>query len=226
MPILDRIVPGPSKAKLRKAIEQLDQTARSESERQGLPPERAVLWEGLCDGASETIVKLLTENRDWQLDWGLGAAGRHVVQSRLVVMYWWMLLFQIVLFRDRGLKRYDANVELPELYTAARQFINHLTSAPELNQITTGDWEEWWESPTPLQAALGLYSSVMELFGLRNKEKQRTLRASLFTIVAERIYVSIVRRSVAENLEQLESPSKITVSPRPKPGQFVPTRRE
>ena len=134
-------------------------------------------------------------------------------------------MFQVVLFRHQGLKRYDANVELPELYTAARQFINHLTSAPELNQITTGDWEEWWESPTPLQAALGLYPRVMELFGLRDDEKQRTLRASLFTIAAERIYVSIVRRTVAENLDKLESPAKTTASRWPKSGQFVPFQR-
>ena len=60
MPILDRIVPGPSKDKLRKAIEELDRKARGESARQVLPPERAALWEGLCIGTSETLVKLLT----------------------------------------------------------------------------------------------------------------------------------------------------------------------
>ena len=56
MTILDMIVPGRAKANLRRDIEELNEIALRESQRLSLPPKRAVLWEALCNGASDLVV--------------------------------------------------------------------------------------------------------------------------------------------------------------------------
>ena len=198
MAFLDWMMPGKAKkAELRKEIEGLAEAARRESGRQGLPSERAVLWENLCDEASDIVYQLLVQNRESDLDWGLKSHRGKVSQSRLATIHWWMLLYQLVMFKNRGLDGYVIEEEFPQLYGVAQRFVNQLVSAPEYGGVTTASWEEGWESQVALEASLGIYNRTVQLLGLATDLEKRIGRVSLFTTATERAYDSMARRLVS-----------------------------
>ena len=102
MAFLDMLIPGRGKAELRSEINALTQLALSESQRQGLPPKRAMLWEACCNQASDLVVQLFLRNSNRQLNWGLKGQRRKLDRPRLTTIYWWLLLYQLVLFKSRG----------------------------------------------------------------------------------------------------------------------------
>ena len=197
MPILDWLGLGESrKAKLQRAIEDLADRARRESERQALPPPRAAVWETLCDGAAEIVHQLLTRNAHRDLDWGLKGHRGRIDDRRLAVIYWWMLLYHLVMFKSRGLDGYDTEVEFPALRDVAQSFCSHLASAPEFGGVKCEPWENRWQSQVSLEASMAIYNRTLELLGLPNDLTRRINRVSLFTTATERGYTSTVSEAV------------------------------
>jgi len=198
MVIVDRVVPGRLKTNLRRAILGLNQAARLEVSRQALPPRTATLWEAMCDGASDILHQLLVKNGDKHLDWGLKRARHKINEPRLVVMYWWLLLYQLVMFRNRGVAGYSVEEEFPGLRHAAHQFIAHLASSNNFRVGMPDPWEERWETQVSLEASLGLYNRVMGMLGMYVDLDKRIFRVSLFTSATERVYDSVIRRRLSE----------------------------
>lgn len=198
----DWIVPGRAKkSELRREIEGLTEAARGESARQRLPSDRALLWENLCGEAANIVHQLLIEARDRDLDWGLRAHRGRVTRPRLATLHWWMLLYQLVMFKNRGLDGYAAEEEFPQLCSVAQRFVDQLASTPEFGGVITAPWEESWESQVALEASLGIYNRTVELLGLTHDVHKRINRVSLFTTVTERAYDSMARRMVAGHME-------------------------
>ena len=193
MPILDALMPGKAKANTRNAIAELNVLAHKEPERQSLSPALAILWDSICDAASFLMFQLFVANEDRTLDWKLKRHRRRLKPARLVVVYWWMVLYQLVLFKNRGTEGYDVEDEFPELLYMAQGFLNNLASIDGYGAVDPGQWDDGWSSQVSLEAALGLYNHVMQLLGLRIDQEQRINRVSLFTSASERAYDSIVR---------------------------------
>ncbi len=197
MDILAWVLPGRLKSNLRKGIEELAEASRQQTGQQGLPPHRAALWEALSSEAAEITRQLLVRNTEKTLDWGLKRHRRRVNQPRLVAIYWWMLLYQLVLFRNRGIDGYAKEDEFWELYSVAQRFLEYLNAhSTESVAVAPEPWEGKWTSQYSLEASLGLYNRVMQLLHLYTDEERRINHVSLFTTATERGYDARVRPAV------------------------------
>jgi hypothetical protein len=201
MAILEHIVPGMMKSKLSRSIAELAEAARQESVRQELSPEMAALWEALCGGAHQILCQLLVRNTIKQMDWGLKSHRGRVSQPRLMVMYWWMLLYQLVLFKNRGAEGYSAEEHFPALYDVAKRFMERAASSTQFNGVAPGPWEERWSSRVTLEASLSLYNRTIQLLGLYNDTNLMINRVSLFTTAAERAYDVAVKKGLTGRME-------------------------
>lgn len=197
MGLLDMLMPGSGKAGLRADIDELNRLALAEADRQGLPPKRAVLWEACCNQASDIVVQLFLDNSSKQLDWGLKGKRKKLNRPRLTAVYWWMLLYQIVLFKRRGVDGYHSDDEFSELSQAAHVFIEELASSYE-DVVNPGPWEARWQNQMSLEASLGMYNGVMAMLGLRVDADARIMRVSLFTSATEQAFDTNIKRAVAE----------------------------
>ncbi len=202
MGILDWLTPGGGKkADLSASISELAESARLESQRQNMPPRRALVWEALCGGASDILSQLLVSNREKALDWGLKGQRGKVTYPRLVALYWWMLLYQLVLFKNRGIDGYGpADEEFSEMSKAAREWVGSLASDSGQQIAAPEPWEPGWRSQVSLEAALGLYNRVTVMLEMRIDPDARVLRVSHFTTATVRAYDSTVQKSLAERL--------------------------
>ena len=197
MPILDALVPGRAKSNTRNAIGDLNAVARKEAERQALPPARAALWSSICDGASFLLHQLFVDNEDKTVDWRLKGHRRKLSPTRLVAAFWWMVHYQLVLFKTRGADGYVVQDEFSELLNTARSLLAYLTSIEGYGGGDPGHWSEGWASQVSLEAALGTYNALMQMLGLRIDLEQRINRVSLFTSASERAYDSIVKTAAS-----------------------------
>lgn len=193
MPIFDALMPGRARSNTRDAIRDLNALAHEETERQSLPPARAMLWKAICDGASFLMLQLFVDNEDKAVDWRLRRHRRKLNPQRLAAVYWWMVLYQLVLFKNRGAEGYEVEDEFSELLGTAQRFLNNLASIDGYGAVHPGQWDEGWASQASLEAALGLYNTIMRMLGLRIDLKQRINRVSLFTSASERAYDSTVK---------------------------------
>lgn len=151
------------------------------------------LWDLLCTGAANIARQLLIRKRDNRLDWGLRKLLDRVDRPTLGTLYWWMLLYQLVIFKSRGLTGYDVDASFPSLYGAARSFVDVLAASEEFRGIFSDPWEPEWESQVALEAALAIYERIAVGLGVRDAPDTKIARVSLFTAVTEGEYASMAR---------------------------------
>ena len=186
---LQWMIPGRRhRAYLEISIGKLAASARRETQLHGFGPRLNTLWVALCEGAENTIYQLIIRNDDGRLDWGLRGHRRKVDYPRLVAIYWWMLLYQLVLFRNRGRYGYIPDEELPKLSDAAYSFLQREFSRLSTLVRQPGPWDERLLQQYPLESALGVYNQVYQILGLNNDLNRRIGHVSHFTAATEAAY--------------------------------------
>lgn len=189
------LLPGFAKAKLRSDIAELRRIALEFGGGQ-LDGRRAALWVACCDGAADTVTQLFVQNSDKRLDWGLRRHRKRLNGQRLAAIYWWMLLYQLVLFRNRGIDGYDKVEDFEALRDAADALMAELVRLPDIEAVYPGPWQEHWQRQVALEAALDMYNSVMDVMGIGINRDARVIRVSLFTSATERAYETVTKRAV------------------------------
>ena len=186
---------GSSKSRLRSDINELLRISQ-EFGASDLDSRLAALWSGCCEGAADTVAQLFVQNTDKSLDWGLKRHRKRLNEQRLAAIYWWMLLYQLVLFRNRGIDGYDRIEDFEELREAANHLIDEFVRLPHIGAANPGPWQEHWQRQVSLEAALDVYNSVMETLTLRINTEARVMQVSLFTSATERRFATVTRTSV------------------------------
>ena len=186
---------GSSKSRLRSDINELLRISL-EFGASSLDSRLAALWTGCCEGAADTVAQLFVQNPDKSLDWGLKRHRKRLNEQRLAAIYWWMLLYQLVLFRNRGIDGYDRIEDFGELREAADSLIDEFVRLPHIGAANPGPWQEHWQRQVALEAALDVYNSVMETLALRINTEARVMQVSLFTSATERRFNTVTRTAV------------------------------
>ena len=135
-------MPGQRRRKLSQSIDGVADVARSRAEADGLDPLRARLWKMLCDATGQTLQQLLVKNDDRRLDWGLKKHSKRVSDPVLVVLFWWMLIYQIVVFKNRGLDGYTPDDEVGPMYEVAKRFVETEFARMEVENEPPGPWAQ------------------------------------------------------------------------------------
>ena len=193
MAILDWLAMGRgSGSRVATDLGRLDELARGNG---NLSSRDAALWDLLCTGAKDIVRQLLIRKRDARLDWGLRRHRDRVDRSTLGTLYWWMLLYQLLIFKRRGLKGYEVDDSFPSLYAAARSFVDVLAASEEFRGVVSTPWEKEWESQVALEASHGIYNRIVADLGIRDDPNKKIERVSLFTTATEGEYASMARRA-------------------------------
>ena len=200
MAILDIFIPGRAKANLSTNLAVVKGLAVSQGGKSGLLDERMALWEACCDGAADLVTQLFIGNWEKQINWGLKKRRRKLNQPRLTAIYWWMLLYQLVILRNRGLQGLDKDEEFDSLRGVAFDFMEGLASSPDNTVQNPGPWERNWERQVPLEAALAIYDRIVQVLGLRVDFEARIARVSLFTSASEKAYDVNIAEPIARRL--------------------------
>ena len=188
MGIADILVPGRRKRRrnLELSIDGVADVARARTWE--MDSHSARLWNMLCDASRQTLHQLLIRNDDALMDWGLKPHIKRVDDRNLVILFWWMLLYQLALFKTRGFDGYDPANDAGRMYDLSRRFV-----AAELQRLGAGagppgSWADDWERQFPLESAMAMYNSVYNLLGLRGDLTVRIEHVSHFTTITERAY--------------------------------------
>ena len=99
-----------------------------------------------------------------------------------------MLLYELVLFRNRGLVGYTPDEDLPIFSDAALSFLQREFSGLPATAQLPGPWDEQWLRQYTLESAMGIYNQVYQLLGLRNDLNRRIGHVSHFTTATETAY--------------------------------------
>ena len=183
------MIPGRRRrAELELNISEVAESARRETQLHGFGPRLTRLWWAFCDQAENTVYRLIIRDDDGRLDWGLKGHRGKIDYPRLVAVYWWMLLFQLVLFRNRGLDGYTPDEDLPIFSDAAHSFLQREFSRLPTPVPLPGPWDERWLRQYTLESALGIYNQVYQLLGLNNDLNRRISHVSGFTTASETAY--------------------------------------
>ena len=185
------------KSRLRSDIDVL-RTISLEFGAEQLDRKRAALWMACCYGAADTVAQLFVQNADRMLEWGLKRHRKRLDAQRLAAIYWWMLLYELVMFRNRGMDGYDSVEDFEALSSTAEDLMAELVSLPHISAVNPGPWQEHWKRQVSLEAALDIYNSVMDALALRINAETRIMRVSLFTSITERRFDTITRSTVTE----------------------------
>lgn len=161
-----------------------------------LDRKRAALWMACCDGAADTVSQLFVQNADRMLEWGLKRHRKRLNAQRLAAIYWWMLLYELVMFRNRGMDGYDRVEDFEALSSTAEDLMAELVSLPHISAVNPGPWQEHWKRQVSLEAALDIYNSVTDALALRINTETRIMRVSLFTSTTERRFDTVTRAAV------------------------------
>jgi len=164
-------------------IRELAESARREPAFQDLDIAQAALWTAFCDGAENVVCQLVVKKTDKRMDWGLKR--RRIDQARLLTMYWWMLLYHMVLFKQRGVGGRNAPADLSALENAADEFLKRQVGGISPVMEIPRPWEVRWNRQFPLEAAMDIYNAVYEILGLFNDLTKRIDRVSNFTTATE-----------------------------------------
>lgn len=183
------------KSRLRSDIDVL-RTISLEFGAEQLDRKRAALWMACCDGAADTVSQLFVQNADRMLEWGLKRHRKRLNAQRLAAIYWWMLLYELVMFRNRGMDGYDRVEDFEALSSIAEDLMAELVSLPHISAVNPGPWQEHWKRQVPLEAALDIYNSVTDALALRINTETRIMRVSLFTSTTERRFDTVTRAAV------------------------------
>ena len=162
-----------------------------------LDRKRAALWMACCDGAADTVSQLFVQNTDRMLEWGLKRHRKRLNAQRLAAIYWWMLLYELVMFRNRGIDGYDRVEDFEALSSIAEDLMAELVSLPHISAVNPGPWQEHWKRQVSLEAALDIYNSVTDALALRINTETRIMRVSLFTSTTERRFDTVTKPAVA-----------------------------
>ena len=181
-------MPGQRRRKLSQSIDGVADVARSRAEADGLDPSRARLWKMLCDATGQTLQQLLVKNDDRRLDWGLKKHAKRVSDPVLVVLFWWMLIYQIVVFKNRGLDGYTPDDEVGPMYEVAKRFVETEFARMEVENEPPGPWAENWRRQFPIESAMEFYNSTYSMLNLRNDLTLRIEHVSHFTTLTEQAY--------------------------------------
>ena len=161
-----------------------------------LPSKEAALWELFCTGANDIVRQLLIRKRDYRVDWGLRRHRDRVDRPTLGTLYWWMLLYQLLIFKNRGLKGYEVEGSFPAMYEAIRSLVDALAASEDFRGVAAHPWEPEWESQVALEASHAIYSQIAAGIGVKDDPDTKIARVSLFTAATEGEYASMARRAV------------------------------
>ena len=188
MNLSELLIPGRRKRRrnLELSIDGVTKIARARAGE--LDSQGAALWNMLCDASRETLRQLLIKNDDDLLDWGLKKHIKRVDDLNLLIFFWWMLLYQLTLFKVRGLEGYDPSEHAVPLHDLSRSFVT-----AELARLGKGvgppaSWADDWDRQFPLESAMSMYNSVYNLLGLSGDLTIRIQHVSHFTTITERAY--------------------------------------
>ena len=193
---------GSAKSRLRSDINEL-RSISLEFGADNLDRRLAALWTGCCDGAADTVAQLFVQNTDKTLEWGLKRHRKRLNAQSLAAIYWWMLLYQLVLFRNRGIDGYDRIEDFETLRDTADNLMAEFVRLPHIGAANPGPWQEHWQRQVALEAALDMYNSVMDALDIRINTEARVMQVSLFTSATERSFNTVTRPAViAANTER------------------------
>jgi hypothetical protein len=184
MGLLDRFIGRKAQDEIGAMIRELNESALREPNIQDLSASTAVIWNTLCDGATDTLSQLVVRNSNNRLDWCLKRHRRSISHDQLLSMYWWMLLYQLLLLQHRGLDGRITKNDLSSLEVTAHQFLErHVTefSFP----VKPNPWSNQWNRQFALEAAMDIYNGVYEMLGLFNDLNKRINYVSNFTSATE-----------------------------------------
>ncbi len=198
MGIADLFIPGQRRRKLGLSIEGVVGVARSRAEAEGLDASRVRLWNMLCVASGQTLQQLLVKNDDRRLDWGLKKHAKRVSDPVLIVLFWWMMIYQIVLFKNRGLEGYDPEEDVEPMYEFARQFVETEFARMEVEADAPGPWSENWRRQYPIESAMEFYNSTYSMLNLANNLTLRIEHVSHFATLTEQAYDRLAAESVFE----------------------------
>ena len=190
---------GSSKSRLRSDVNELLRISL-EFGANNLDSRLFALWSGCCEGAADTVAQLFVKNADKSLDWGLKRHRKRLNGQRLAAIYWWMLLYQLTLFRNRGIDGFDKNEDFGALCGAANDLMAEFVELPHISAVNPGPWQEHWQRQVALEAALDMYNSVMETLGIRINAEARAMQVSLFTSGTERRFNTVTRPAVTASV--------------------------
>ena len=196
MGIADLFMPGQRRRKLGQSIGGVVGVARSRAEADGLDESRARLWNMLCDASGQTLQQLLVKNNDRRLDWGLKKHSKRVSDPVLVVLFWWMLLYQIVVFKNRGLEGYTPDDVVDAMYEIARRFVETEFARMEVATDPPGPWSEGWRRQYPIESAMEFYNATYSMLNLKNDLSLRVEHVSHFTTLTEQAYDRLAAETV------------------------------
>ena len=151
------------------------------------------LWEFLCEASRRTLRQLLADGGDPMLDWGLRKYARRVDDARLVALFWWMLLYQIVLFRNRGMDGYAPDDDTDAMLGSARRFLETEFPRAGADFAPPAEWAKDWRRHFALESAMALYNHAYALLGVPGDFTKRINHVSHFTTATERAYDEMAR---------------------------------
>ena len=188
MNIADLLIPGRRRRRrnLELSIDGITEVARSNA--QVLDSRGAALWNILCDASRETLRQLLINNDDELLDWNLKKHIKRVNDFNLVIFFWWMLLYQIVIFKTRGLAGYDPANDAGRMHEVSLIFVTAELQKMGRSSGPPASWADDWERQFPLESAMSMYNSVYNLLGLSGDLTARVQHVSHFTTITEKAY--------------------------------------
>ena len=198
MGIADLFMRGQRRRKLGLSIDGVAGVARSRAEADGLDASRARLWNMLCDASGQTLQQLLVKNDDRRLDWGLKKHSKRISDPVLVVLFWWMLLYQIVVFKNRGLAGYTPDEEVEAMYEVARRFVETEFARMEVEVDPPGPWADGWRRQYPIESAMEFYNSTYSMLNLSNDLTLRIEHVSHFTTLTEQAYDRLAAETAVE----------------------------
>lgn len=188
MNIADFLIPGRRRRRrnLELSIDGITEVARSNAEE--LDSRGGALWNILCDASRETLRQLLINNDDELLDWNLKKHIKRVNDFNLVIFFWWMLLYQIVIFKRRGLAGYDPANDAGRMHEVSLIFVTAELQKMGRSSGPPASWADDWERQFPLESAMSMYNSVYNLLGLSGDLTARVQHVSHFTTITEKAY--------------------------------------
>ena len=179
MGILDRLIPGRARRNLALSIDGVAEVARNGAASDGLDSADARLWALLCEASRQTLGQLLVKNDDKRLDWNLKKRAARIDDTALVVLFWWMLIYQLVVFRNKGADDYSPDESTESMYAAAVRFAKAEFARLGI-EMPPPLWADDWRRHYPIESAMAFYNSAYDLLRLDNDLTKRIAHVSHF----------------------------------------------
>ena len=159
----------------------------------GMDARHARLWTFLCEASRRTLRHLLADGDDPMMDWGIRKYARRVDDPKLIALFWWTLLYQIALFKNRGMDGYAKDETTDAMHGAARRFLETEFARAGAGFAPPGPWAKDWRRQFTLESAMALYNHTYILLGVPGDFTKRINHVSNFTTATERAYDEMAR---------------------------------